>query len=85
MLHSKATIVDDRIAIFGSANCDLRSLFVNFEIGVVVHTKPEVHAISKWAQSLLPSCTTAEPPKNQRFPRLNALAEDLSRMLAPLL
>lgn len=85
MLHSKATIVDDRIAIFGSANCDLRSLFVNFEIGVVVHSKAEVHAISEWAQSLLPSCSSAVPPQNHRFPRLSALAEDLSRMLAPLL
>jgi len=85
MLHSKATIIDDRIAIFGSANCDLRSLFVNFEIGVVVHTKPDVHAISEWAQSLLPSCSSAEPPQNHRFPRINALTEDLSRMLAPLL
>ncbi|MBE34378.1 MAG: hypothetical protein CMI16_02245 [Opitutaceae bacterium] len=85
MLHSKATIIDDRIAIFGSANCDLHNLFVNFENSVVIHTKPDVHEISKWAQSLLPSCSSAEPPQTHRFPRLNALTEDLSRMLAPML
>ena len=38
MMHSKAMVVDDRIALFGSANFDLRSLFVNFEVGVLVHS-----------------------------------------------
>jgi len=85
MLHSKATIVDGQVALFGSANCDMRSLFVNFEIGVVVHTEPEVRAINQWAESLLSSCKAAKPTKDYRFPRLSHLAEDLSRMFAPLL
>jgi len=85
MLHSKATIVDGQVALFGSANCDMRSLFVNFEIGVIVHTEPEVRAINQWAESLLTSCHAAKPTREHRFPRLSHLAEDLSRMLAPLL
>jgi cardiolipin synthase len=34
MLHAKAIVVDERVALIGSANFDLRSLFINFEIGV---------------------------------------------------
>lgn len=85
MLHAKVTIVDDCIALFGSANFDLRSLFVNFEIGVIAHTKSEVRAIKSWAESLLSSCTTAKPAKDRRYPLLSNLAEDLSRLLGPLL
>ncbi len=85
MMHSKATIVDDCIALFGSANFDLRSMFVNFEIGVMVHSITEVKAMSAWAQTLIASSEGLKPAKEQRFKLLNTMAEDLSRLLAPLL
>jgi cardiolipin synthase len=44
MMHSKAMIVDDRIGLLGSANFDLRSLFVNFEIGVLLYSETDVRA-----------------------------------------
>lgn len=84
MMHSKAIIVDDTLALFGSANFDLRSLFVNFEIGVLVHTTPEVLAIRAWADQLMTACEApAGQPRPTRF--WSGLAEDLSRLLAPLL
>lgn len=85
MMHSKATIIDDTIALFGSANFDLRSLFVNFEIGVLVHSRKEVAAMSDWAQSLLNRAKDAKPAKRGRFHFAHSLVEDLSRLLAPLL
>lgn len=85
MMHCKATIVDDCIALFGSANFDLRSMFVNFEIGVMVHSIPEVKAMSEWAHALINSSIDLKPAKQQRFKFLSSLAEDLSRLLAPLL
>lgn len=85
MLHAKAFIVDDRLALIGSANVDMRSLFVNFEIGVVLHTASDVHALRAWAGAL---ARDARPLhlgdlKRRRFPA--NLAEDLSRLLTPLL
>jgi len=85
MMHSKATIVDDRIALFGSANFDLRSLFVNFEIGVLAHSESDVRAIKAWAQSLKTSCTAPVDKKSRPFRLVEDLTEDLSRLLAPLL
>lgn len=84
MLHSKAMIVDDTIGLFGSANFDLRSLFVNFEIGVLVHSRPDVLAMRTWAANLATHC---QPPKpeQKRTKLLGNVAEDLSRLLAPLL
>jgi cardiolipin synthase len=85
MMHSKAIIVDDRIGLLGSANFDLRSLFVNFEIGVVVHTLPEVLALKAWARTQAESCR--EFVNRGQRPRrwLTGMAEDFSRLLAPLL
>jgi cardiolipin synthase len=85
MLHSKAVIVDNRLGLIGSANFDPRSLFVNFEIGVVIHTAPEVQVMTAWAMALQRDCreVTGEPARRGRW--LGHVAEDLSRLLAPLL
>lgn len=84
MLHSKAIIVDDSVALFGSANFDLRSLFVNFEIGVLVHSRADVLAMRTWATNLAAQCH-APKPERKRLRVVGNVAEDLSRLLAPLL
>jgi cardiolipin synthase len=84
MMHSKGMIIDDRIGLFGSANFDLRSLFVNFEIGMFVYSEPEVRAMRAWAEELI----ARSKPMAVAAPRrrlLGNIAEDLSRLFAPLL
>ncbi len=84
MMHSKAVIVDDQIGLLGSANFDLRSLFVNFEIGVFVHSKAEALAMKAWARAQTESCR--EFVNRKRPHRLwTGMLEDFSRLLAPLL
>lgn len=85
MLHSKAVIIDDRLGLFGSANFDLRSLFVNFEIGVLVHSEDDVRAMKAWANALALQCREPKPERPAKFPYFGSMAEDLSRLLAPLL
>ena len=85
MLHAKAIIVDDRVALFGSANFDLRSLFVNFEIGIFAHSRPDVLAIKGWATDLIHRCREQGPERSRRRRILGNVAEDISRLLAPLL
>ena len=85
MMHSKGLIVDDRIAVFGSANFDPRSLFVNFEIAVFVHSRPEVLAMRAWSEGLLGHAQAYHPERPRRFAPLRNLAEEVSRLVAPLL
>ena len=85
MMHSKAVIVDERMALLGSANFDLRSLFVNFEIGVFLYSEADVRAMRIWAGELLRECIAPKPELNPRFRLLGNIAEDLSRLFAPLL
>ncbi|MDR1282638.1 MAG: cardiolipin synthase [Opitutaceae bacterium] len=85
MLHSKAIIVDDRFALVGSANLDMRSLFVNFEIGVMLYGQDDARALRTWAGELVRECVEMSPTeiRGRRF--IGGLVEDLSRLLAPLL
>ena len=85
MMHAKAMIVDDRIGLLGSANFDLRSLFVNFEIGVVLLSEPDVRKMRVWAGELVRKCRSFKPRPRRRFRFARDLVEDLSRLLAPLL
>jgi len=85
MMHSKAVIVDERIGLLGSANFDLRSLFVNFEIGVFLYSEADVRAMRVWAGELLRDCVEPKPEARPRVRLLGNIAEDLSRLLAPLL
>jgi cardiolipin synthase len=84
MLHSKSMIIDDRVALFGSANFDPRSLFVNFEVGVVAYSPEDVAGMRAWADALLPLCREPKPERARRRIVGNIL-EDVSRLLAPLL
>jgi len=85
MMHSKAVIVDDHIGLLGSANFDLRSLFVNFEIGVVVHTEADVRVMKAWAKAQAESCREFVNRAKRPHRLWTGLLEDFSRLLAPLL
>lgn len=85
MMHSKGVIVDDRIGLIGSANFDLRSLFVNFEIGLFVYSEPEVRAMRAWAEELMQHSHKPRPQRPSRYRIVGNVVEELSRLLAPLL
>jgi cardiolipin synthase len=46
VLHAKAIVIDDRLAIVGSANLDMRSLFTNHEICVALYSRRDVEAVA---------------------------------------
>jgi cardiolipin synthase A/B len=86
MLHAKAVIVDGRTALLGSPNFDLRSMFVNFEIGVLVYSAPEIATIKAWLDGLVAHSHEPRPePVSARRRLLGNVAEDISRLIAPLL
>ncbi|MGV8990578.1 MAG: phospholipase D-like domain-containing protein [Thiobacillus sp.] len=51
MLHAKALLADD-LALAGSANVDLRSLFLNFELGCLFLSTSDSEALASWLSRL---------------------------------
>ena len=81
MMHAKVTLIDHELAIVGSANLDMRSLFLDYEIAVFIYTRDEILRFEQWFNELLQHCGDGlEAPGTVR-----ALAEDLGRLLAPLM
>lgn len=84
MNHAKVILTDESVGLIGSANLDQRSLFVNFEVGVLTYSKPDAAAIGTWMQEVFEQCRPMPaPPKHRRFH--SAVAEEVSRLLAPML
>ncbi|MBI2815299.1 MAG: cardiolipin synthase [Opitutae bacterium] len=84
MNHAKMLLVDEQTGLFGSANMDLRSLFLNFEVGAVTYSPTEAAAIGRWMQEIFAHSKPMPEPRKEPalFPRIG---EEIARLLAPLL
>jgi cardiolipin synthase len=86
MLHAKLIVVDDEAAVSGSANIDMRSFFVNFEIGIL-HTSPsDLSAFRIWIEDrLVCNCRKYETSRIAGKGRARIFAENAAYMLTPLM
>jgi cardiolipin synthase len=80
MMHAKVTVIDDAVGVLGSANMDMRSLFLDYEIALFFYSKPEIATLAGWFEGLLARCG----PRLADAGRARALAEDFGRLLGPL-
>lgn len=81
MLHAKALLVDDSLAVVGSANFDMRSLFLNYEIALFFSGAQEVERLARWFEHTLRS--TRPGPEKRGVVR--GAVGDVLRLLSPLL
>ena len=84
LLHSKALLCDDDLAIIGSANFDHRSFRLNFEISVMFRDRTLVAELAQLIQS---ECSLAPRVRSDRPQPLwrVRLPEALARLVSPLL
>lgn len=84
MLHTKALLVDDHLAIIGSANFDQRSFRLNFESSLLFEDAALAGALARLIEGEFASAPRVR--KDRRRPLLaSRLPEALARLMAPLL
>jgi len=85
LLHTKSVVVDERIALFGTHNLDIRSLWLNFEVSLCVYDEAFGKQLHGLQQSYLQHCEALDKEKwrKRRFAR-RAL-ENVVRLFSPLL
>jgi cardiolipin synthase len=81
MMHAKTLLVDDSLCVVGSANFDMRSLFLNFEIALFFSGSAEVQRLSTWFEAGFALCSIGLPPTGA----IRAAVDDVARLVAPLL
>ena len=50
MVHAKAVVIDNQLALAGSANLDERSLFLNYELMIAFFAPAAVHRFAQWIE-----------------------------------
>jgi cardiolipin synthase A/B len=84
-LHSKLLLIDDAIGVVGSPNVDIRSFFLNFELGVFIYDGPQIAALAATFTDDLSRSAEVDPAAFARRARARRLLEDSCRILSPIL
>ena len=82
---SKAMLVDDDLAIIGSANFDQRSFRLNFEAAVCLRDQSICHELEQVMHSDLESSVEVEPKAWRERSVWQRLPEAFARLMSPLL
>lgn len=79
MIHAKAVVIDNELALAGSANLDERSLFLNYELMIAFFEPTDVQRFAQWIERHRSAATLyrARPPSAVRV-----FSEGLIRWLA---
>lgn len=84
-LHAKTLVIDSKIASVGTANLDIRSFKLNFEVNAFIYdtkTTEELHRI--FEEDMKNSMLLTKEIYEAR-PLLNRFKESISRLLSPIL
>jgi cardiolipin synthase len=81
MLHAKVILIDERLAIVGSMNMDVRSFFLNYEVALFTYSREMTQRLAGWVGQ-----TMAQSDVGLREAHVAVeFIEGAGRLLAPLL
>lgn len=84
-LHAKGIVVDDRVLCYGTANMDIRSFALNFEVNAVLYDRNKAKEMTGYFKKDLDKCTRiTKSMYTSRKPGLR-VKEQVCRLLSPLL
>jgi cardiolipin synthase A/B len=85
LLHAKVGLIDDHSAMCGSANLDVRSLRINFELNLAFHSPPIASGLHALFEANLLQCCEITAASHAARPFHHRLLEVLCRPLTSLL
>lgn len=85
ILHGKAAVVDSQYAIVGSANLDVRSFEINFELTTVTASRPLNQHLSRVFEKDFEECRRVTPEQLDQQRWLSKLADSVAHLTSPQL
>lgn len=84
-LHAKGVMVDGRVSCYGTANMDIRSFELNFEVNATIYDEDVTCELEEIFRNDLYHCREITPEIYEKRNLLIRIKEQGSRLLSPLL
>lgn len=84
-LHAKGMVIDGKVACYGTANMDIRSFKLNFEVNAVIYSQETAAKLENIFMEDLNHSTQITPYIYANRPLIIRIKEQVSRLLSPLL
>lgn len=84
-LHSKGLVVDDEVLCYGTANMDIRSFSLNFEVNAVVYDAQKAREMAAIFERDLEYCVQITQEAYASRNLKTRFKEQVCRLLSPLL
>jgi cardiolipin synthase len=85
LIHAKTTTVDNALAVVGSANLDVRSFNLNFELSVLLYGADVTNRVREIQLKYLAESRRIDPDVWSKRPLVKQYAERAVALLSPLL
>jgi cardiolipin synthase len=85
ILHAKILLIDQHWSFVGSANLDIRSFRLNFELNCLISHKATQAQLEEWFERVRASSAPIELQRFERRPRRHKVLEGVARLFSPLL
>ncbi|MBD2868281.1 cardiolipin synthase [Paenibacillus arenilitoris] len=84
-LHAKTLVIDGKIASVGTANLDIRSFKLNFEMNAFIYDTQTAAELQRIFEQDAVYCSRLTAERYAARPLMNRLKESVSRLLSPIL
>jgi cardiolipin synthase len=84
-LHSKVLSIDGQMCSIGSANMDIRSFSINYELNAVIYEDAIARQVEAAFDRDLTACSPFDPEEYRRRPWPSRFRDSLTRLCSPLL
>lgn len=84
-LHAKGVMIDGLVSSYGTANMDIRSFQLNFEVNAVIYDEGVTKQLEDIFLNDLKCCSEITTERYQARSRLIQMKEQVSHLLAPFL
>ncbi len=84
-LHAKTIVIDDTICSVGTANCDIRSFKLNFEINAFIYNETITKKLSRIFLEDILDCKEVTPEIYKNRNLIIKIKESIARLLSPIL
>lgn len=84
-LHAKGMVIDGKVLCYGTANMDIRSFYLNFEVNAIVYDEKKAAEMQECFVKDLAECTRISKDIYAGRSVYIRMKEQVSRLLSPLL